>query len=112
MASNKIDFPLGVSHAHPAAARGAILSATPNWLQAVAIIRKHWRVSGALAAVVFLTVIAGTLLMKPVYEPTARLEIDPAAAELVTTENTASDRGNQDDLDTEAKTLESDEVPR
>ncbi|PYY07069.1 MAG: hypothetical protein DMG69_21035 [Acidobacteria bacterium] len=110
MASNKIDFPLGVSHAHPAAARGAILSATPNWLQAVAIIRKHWRVSRAFAAVVLLTVITGTLLMKPVYEPTARLEIDPPGAEFFTTENTASDSGNQEYLDTEAKNLESDEL--
>src|SRR5437763_14376838 len=109
LVSNKIALPL-VSHPHSASARGTILSATPNWLQALAIIRKHWRLSGAFAAVVLLTVIAGTLLMKPVYEPTARLEIDPPGAEFFTTENTASDSGNQEYLDTEAKNLESDEL--
>src|SRR5437016_6794480 len=106
LVSNKIALPL-VSHPHSAS--GA-LSATPNWLQALAIIRKHWRLSGAFAAVVLITVIAGTFLMKPVYEPTARLEIDPPGAELFSTENNSSESGNQEYLDTQAKNLESDEL--
>ena len=109
LVSNKIALPL-VSHPHSASARGTILSATPNWLQALAIIRKHWRLSGAFAAVVLITVIAGTFLMKPVYEPTARLEIDPPGAELFSTENNSSESGNQEYLDTQAKNLESDEL--
>src|SRR5919108_382041 len=104
-----IALPVGVSHTQPAA-HGRVLSATPNWLQAVAILLKHWRLSAAFAAVVFMTVVAGTFLMKPVYEPTARLEIDPPGAELFSTENTASDTGSQEYLDTQAKNLESDEL--
>src|ERR1043165_4078096 len=53
-----------------------------NWI----IFRKHWRLSEGFAATVIVAVLLFTALMKPVYEPSARLEIDPPGAELFRTE--------------------------
>jgi polysaccharide biosynthesis transport protein len=50
---------------------------TPEWLRAVAILAKHWRLSAAFAAMVFATAAIVTFNIKPTYEPTARLEVDP-----------------------------------
>ena len=85
----------------------------PDWLQALAILQKHKRSAIVFAGIVLVTVVAGTLLMRPVYEPAARLEIDPPGPGLVTVANAVSESGSQEYLDTEAKNLESDElVPR
>jgi succinoglycan biosynthesis transport protein ExoP len=50
---------------------------TPDWLRALAIIMKHWRLSAAFAAVVIATATVVTFSIRPVYEPAARLEVDP-----------------------------------
>jgi len=49
----------------------------PEWLHAVAIVVKHWRLSAAFAAMVFITAAIVTFSIRPTYEPTARLEVDP-----------------------------------
>ena len=50
---------------------------TPEWLRGVAIVVKHWKVSAIFAAMVMVTAAIVTFSIKPVYEPTARLEVDP-----------------------------------
>src|SRR5437868_1737055 len=45
------------------------------------VLRKHWRAAGLVAFLIFAAVLSGTLLMKPVYEPMASLEIDPVGSE-------------------------------
>ena len=107
--SSPIAFPVRVKSG-PIPVRPAYARSRPDWLQALAIVRKHWRSFALFAGVVFFIVAAGTLLMKPVYEPAGRLEIDPPGPELVTVGNTINGYGTQEYLDTEAKNLESDEL--
>src|SRR5581483_11908152 len=107
--SSPLTFPVKVkSTAVPM--RPAYTKNTPDWPQAFAILQKHWRTSLVFAGIVLFTVIVGTFLMKPVYEPSGRMEIDPPGPELVTVANTINESGSQEYLDTEAKNLESDEL--
>jgi len=107
--SSPLAFPVKVKSA-PVPLRPAYTKTTPDWLQALAILQKHRRSSLLFAGIVLFTVILGTFLMKPVYEPAGRLEIDPPGPELVTVANTVNESGSQEYLDTEAKNLESDEL--
>src|SRR5262249_55165632 len=50
---------------------------TPEWVQALQIVAKHWRLSASFAAIVAATTAIITLSMKPVFEPVARIEVDP-----------------------------------
>jgi polysaccharide biosynthesis transport protein len=56
---------------------GAAQDKTPEWMQALAILIKHWRLSATFAAVVIVTAGAVSFSMKAVYEPSARIEVDP-----------------------------------
>ena len=107
--SGAIAFPMRVKSG-PVPVRAIYTRSRPDWVTALGIVRKHWGLFMLFAGIVFLTVAAGTLLMKPVYEPTARLEIDPPGPELVTVGNSISGEGTHEYLDTEAKNLESDEL--
>jgi polysaccharide biosynthesis transport protein len=49
-----------------------------DWRRGLDILRKHWRLSSVFSIVVFLTVVAVTYFTRPVYEATARMEIDPS----------------------------------
>ena len=107
--SSPLAFPVKVkSTAVPL--RPAYTKSTPDWPQALAILQKYWRSSLVFAGIVLFTVVVGTFLMKPVYEPAGRMEIDPPGPELVTVANTVNESGSQEYLDTEAKNLESDEL--
>src|SRR5437867_2054900 len=50
---------------------------TPEWLVALAIVVKHWRLSAIFASMVIATAAIVTFSIKPIYEPIARLEVDP-----------------------------------
>jgi len=82
----------------------------PDWLQAFSALRKHWRLSAMFAAAVMLAVIGATLLMKPVYSPVARVEIDPPGAELFNMENRGGGDSAPDYLETQARNMQSDQV--
>jgi succinoglycan biosynthesis transport protein ExoP len=49
-----------------------------DWRRSLSILAKHWRLSAIFAVAVFFTVVAVTYLTRPVYEATARMEIDPS----------------------------------
>src|SRR5689334_19264909 len=48
-----------------------------DWLRALEILRRQWKLSALFAFVVIVTVASITYLMKPIYEAVARIEIDP-----------------------------------
>ena len=56
---------------------GAAQDRAPEWVQALSILIRHWRLSASFAAVVIVTAAVVTFSMKPVYEPSARIEVDP-----------------------------------
>jgi len=75
-----------------------------NWI----IFRKHWRLSAGFAATVIVAVLLFTALMKPVYEPSARLEIDPPGAELFRLEGRDTTEANTEYIETQTLQLEND----
>jgi polysaccharide biosynthesis transport protein len=79
-----------------------------EWLQALSILRKHWRISVLFAAVLMVTVIVVTLTLKPIYEPVARIEVDPPG-EQFSLEGGASG-SDAEYLETQAQNLKSDKV--
>src|SRR5437867_5946979 len=101
----------GFGHVRPFATHS---SATQNnefeWLRALYILRRHWRSSASFAALVFLTVTLVAFTQTSVYEPTARIEIDPAGAELFSPPAEGSGSNDTEYLETQAKNLESDEL--
>ena len=62
----------------PSVLGSAVESRSLDWRRAVDIVRKHWRLSAIFAIAVFLTVVGVTYFTRPVYEATARMEIDPS----------------------------------
>src|SRR5437899_9435898 len=81
-----------------------------EWIRARNLLKRNWRISAAFAAAVVVTVTTATLLMKPIYEPVARIEIDPPGAEAFSLENGNSGANEAEYLETNAQILQSDEL--
>lgn len=79
-----------------------------EWLRALRVVYKHWRLSALFAAVVILTVTIITFAMAPIYAPVARIEVDPPG------ETFSLDGGISGDdseyLETQAQNLKSDQL--
>jgi len=84
---------------------GSAQEKTPEWIQAVAIVIKHWRLSAAFAAVVIVTVALVTFSMKPVYEPSAQIEVDPPGESFSL--NGSSSATDAEYLETQAQNMKS-----
>jgi polysaccharide biosynthesis transport protein len=77
-----------------------------NWLNVIRPVQVHWRIAAAFFGLVMLATIAVTFLMKPVYEPVAKLQIDPPGSQMF-----SPDRNNgasPDYMETQASNLQSD----
>jgi capsular exopolysaccharide synthesis family protein len=79
-----------------------------DWLRALAVLQKRWRLSAAFALVVFLTVVCVTYLSTSIYEATARIEIDPSGEVFSLDGNSGSNDAEY--LETQAQVLQSDGV--
>ena len=79
-----------------------------EWIWALQVVRKHWRLSALFAAVVIITVVTITLSMKPVYEPVARIEVDPPGEVFSLDGN--SNANDSEYLETQAQNLKSDKL--
>ncbi len=79
-----------------------------EWLSALNIIRKHWRISALFAAVLMVTVIVVVFSMNPTYEPVARIEVDPPG-ERFSLEGGAPG-SDSEFLETQAQNLKSDSL--
>jgi capsular exopolysaccharide synthesis family protein len=70
------------------------------------VLRKQWRVSAMVAGAIVLLVTTVTLLMRPVYEPEAKVEVDPPGAELFKLEGPGTGNNDADYLETQAQNLQ------
>ena len=86
------------------------LPAEAEWWRAWETLRKHWRVATTFAGAVMTAVVVVTVLTKPVYEPVARVEIDPPGAELFNLEGRESADSSPEFLETQARNMESPEL--
>jgi succinoglycan biosynthesis transport protein ExoP len=81
-----------------------------TWEQAQRVLRKNRRFAALFAVIMTLVVTVVAFLIKDVYQPTARLEIDPPSTGIKTLHEIeyASETDNQDYLETQAQILQSD----
>lgn len=79
-----------------------------EWVRALQIIHKHWRLSALFAVVVMGTVTLVTFLTRPIYEPSATLEVDPPGEAFSLNDRVGS--GDPEYLETQAKNLTSDKL--
>ena len=78
-----------------------------DWIRALGILQKHWRLSALFGFLVMATVVAVTFLMRPVYEATARIEVDPLG-EIYSLEGGSSSPSDAEYLETQSQILQSD----
>jgi polysaccharide biosynthesis transport protein len=79
-----------------------------EWLRAFHVIRKHWRISALFAAVLTVTTVIVTFSIRAVYEPVARIEVDPPG-ETFSLEGARSG-SDAEYLETQAQNLKSDRL--
>ena len=79
-----------------------------EWLRTLGILQKHWRLSALFAAVVLVSVAAFTIFSTPVYEATARIEIDPSGERFSL--NGSSGATDAEYLETQAQVLKGDSL--
>jgi polysaccharide biosynthesis transport protein len=96
-------------HVTPLVTQNSATQTEFEYHRALNILQRHWRTSASFAALVFLIATLVAFTQTSVYEPTARVEIDPAGAELFSPPAEA-DLSNAEYLETQAKNLESDEL--
>jgi polysaccharide biosynthesis transport protein len=81
-----------------------------DWLKALAIVRKRWRLALSFAAVLVAAAALIIFLIKPEYQPSGRLEIDPPGGEMFTMQANASPLSETQYLETQAQGLQTDDL--
>ncbi len=96
----------------PAAIRFAIPppSKESEWTRALDILRQQWKWAAGFSLTVVACVTAAVFLMKPVYQPTARIEVDPPGAEVFSLQNPDSRSDATGYSETQVKTIQSDQL--
>jgi succinoglycan biosynthesis transport protein ExoP len=81
-----------------------------TWEQAQRVLRKNRRFAALFAVIMTMVVAVAAFLIKDIYQPMARLEIDPPSTGIKTLHEIeyASETDNQDYLETQAQILQSD----
>lgn len=80
------------------------------WPRALEILSQHWRIATIFAASMFATVVVVTFVMKPVYEPSATIEIDPPGTQAFTLDGRGARADNAEYLETQSKSLQSEQL--
>ena len=78
-----------------------------DWTRTMGILRKHWRLSALFAAIVMLTVIGVNVFTRPVYEATARVEID-ASGEKFSLQGNGAAAVDAEYLETQSQVMQGD----
>src|SRR5207302_6766372 len=81
-----------------------------DWMKALTVVRKRWRFAAAFAAIVLCASAALVFLIKPEYEPSARLEIDPPGSETFSMQPATSSLSETQYLETQAQNLQTDDL--
>jgi succinoglycan biosynthesis transport protein ExoP len=80
-----------------------------DWLRALGVLEKHWKLSAVFFCVVMLTTVLVTAFTKSVYEATARVEIDPSG-EKFSLENSGAGVSDAEYLETQSQILQGDSL--
>jgi polysaccharide biosynthesis transport protein len=88
----------------------AFLPRESDWQRAVNILRKHWRLAALFAGMIVTAVTVVTFLIKPVYEPVARLQVDTPGTEAFSLQGGSGSSDDAEYIATQAQNLQSDEL--
>jgi succinoglycan biosynthesis transport protein ExoP len=78
-----------------------------DWMRAIKGLCKYWRLSVLFALTVTLTVTVVMFLMHSIYEPEARVEVDPPGGEVFSLDSQHNSSSSSDYLETQSKNLQS-----
>src|SRR6476661_7604706 len=81
-----------------------------DWSHTMGVLQKHWKMSALFAAIVMVTVIVVTLLTRPAYEATARIEIDPSGEKFSLETSGGAGALDPEYLETQAQVLQGDSL--
>jgi capsular exopolysaccharide synthesis family protein len=81
-----------------------------DWLRAINVLKKHRRSAAVFAGVVLSAVALFTFLTKPIYEPTATVEVDPPGSEAFSMQGNNVSNSPAEYIATQAKNLQSDQL--
>jgi polysaccharide biosynthesis transport protein len=81
-----------------------------DWVKAVTIVRKRWRLTVSFAALVVAAAALIVFLIKPEYQPSGRLEIDPPGGETFTMQANGNPLSETQYLETQAQELQTDDL--
>ena len=98
--NNRITWPTGDRRFFP-------VGKDSEWRQCLQILRKHWKLSSLCSFIIFAITVIVTFVSTPIYESTARLEIDPPGSETFTLERGKAGSLDSDYLDTQSELLQS-----
>src|SRR4051812_27936554 len=79
-----------------------------DWQRVSTVISKHWKSSTMFLLAVVILVTTATLLMKPIYEPEGRLQIDPPGSAVFSLDSTTGVTSDSEYITTEAQKLQTD----
>jgi polysaccharide biosynthesis transport protein len=82
-------------------------SSEPEWVRVALIFRKNWASALGFALAVVTVVIASTYLIRPVYAPIARLEVEPPGSEMPTSHDSNREATDPDYMETQVQILQS-----
>lgn len=83
----------------------------PEWMNLLVAFHRHWRLGLAFLIVVVAVTAALTFLSKPIYQPTAKIEVDPPGMEVFSLQSASAGSTDLDRIiETQAQILNSDEI--
>ena len=82
---------------------------TPEWTLALEVLKRHWRLSALFVGAVMITAIIVTFSTRAVYEPLARIEVDPPG-ETFSLDGGNGGGDNETYVETQAQNLKSDKL--
>jgi len=79
-----------------------------DWERVATVMEKQWKLATGFAITTFLAVAIVTFMMKKVYEPTTRFEIDPPGAEIFSMQSGQNASDDSEYLQTQAQKIQGD----
>lgn len=110
-ALESLDAPLPASLT-PRQHYGSSIPATgeSDWARVLIVLHKNWKLVALFLCTVFFSTALVSLLMKPVYEPEAKIEIDPPGREIFSLQAGGDGSADAEYIETQSQKLQSDEL--
>lgn len=81
-----------------------------DWQRGLVLLRHNWRLAALFMLAVVVATIVVSVAMRPVYEPEAKIELDPPGREIFSLQNGGDASADAEYLETQSQKLQSDEL--